>query len=131
MAERNNANCSICNKGYYLCISCKDSLQLNPYKRWACSPVHYQVHQVIRGFLNNVYTKDEAKEKMNNINLFDIETFKPNIKQIVKDILKEDEVVDDIKVESATVKETPVYKNVANTEKVNVFNKKNYKTEIE
>lgn len=95
MAERNNATCSICGRPYYKCISCKDAMALSPWKALCCSAQHYQIHQVIKGQNSGVYTKDEAKSKLKNINISDIEinSFKPHIKKIVKDILKEDKVI--------------------------------------
>ena len=112
MAEKYNATCSICGRPYYKCISCKDTMALNPWKAFCDTAEHYKVHQVIRGFNSGVYTKDEAKNKLNNIDLFDIELFRPNIKQIVDDILKEEEIsivepmVEDTMAEAI---ETPIY----------------------
>ena len=105
MAEKYNANCSICGRPYHKCISCRDTMTLNPWKAFCCSSNHYKVHQVIRGFNNGVYTKDEAKNKFKNIDILDIENFKPHIKQIVEDILKEDESISKMKTE---VVEKPV-----------------------
>lgn len=93
MAEKNNAKCSICGRDYYMCLSCKDKMSAHPWKVFCDTPAHYQVFQVIRGFNTNVYTKDEARIKLKNINLEDIEDFKPNIKEIVKSILEEEKPV--------------------------------------
>lgn len=92
MAERYNSTCSICGRPYYKCISCRDAMALNPWKILCCSSQHYQVHQIIKGRNSGVYTKDEAKNKLKNIDI-DINDFKPNIKKIVEDILKEDRPV--------------------------------------
>ena len=95
MAERYNATCSICGRPYYKCISCKDTMALNPWKAFCDTAEHYKVHQIIRGFNGGVYTKDEAKNKLNNINIniADIKEFKPHIKEIIENILKEDKPV--------------------------------------
>lgn len=89
MAEKNNATCSICGKDYHMCLSCKDSIQLAPWKVHTDTSEHYKVFQIIRGFSTGVYDKDEAKAKLKNVDLSDLNTFRPNIKKIVKDILKE------------------------------------------
>lgn len=124
MAEKYNATCSICGRPYYKCISCKDTMALNPWKAFCCSSQHYQVHQVISGFNSGVYTKDEAKNKLKNIDISDIKDFRQNIRQIVEDILKEvpvAEVVEDIATEiNEVVVEKPVYSR-----------KRNYKTNDE
>lgn len=99
MAEKYNANCSICGRPYHKCISCRDTMTLNPWKAFCCSSNHYKVHQVIRGFNNGIYTKDEAKNKLKNIDILDIENFKPHIKQIAENILEEEKSVTEIETE--------------------------------
>ena len=89
MENKNNSICSICGKEYYACLSCHDSMRINPWKVYTDTSEHYKVFQIVRGYNTGVYNKDEAKEKLNNVNLDDIESFRPHIKQIVKDILKE------------------------------------------
>lgn len=110
MAERYNSTCSICGRPYYKCISCRDTMALNPWKVLCCSAQHYQVHQVIKGRNSGVYTKDEAKNRLKNIDI-DIDDFKPNIKKIVEDILKEDKPLIEPVVEASekVVVERPVY----------------------
>lgn len=106
MAEKYNANCSICGRPYHKCISCRDTMTLNPWKAFCCSSNHYKVHQVIRGFNNGVYTKDESKNKLKNIDILDIEDFKPHIKQIIENILEEEKSVLEAEAE---VVEKPVH----------------------
>lgn len=89
MTERNNAKCSICGKDYHVCRSCKDSINLAPYKMFTCSSECYKAFQVVRGFNTGIYTKDEAKEKLQNVNLDSI-NFRPHIKATVDGILKEE-----------------------------------------
>ena len=109
MAEKNNAKCSICDKDYYLCLSCKDALSLHPWRVHTCSASHYQVYQIIRGYNTNIYTKDEARTKLKNVNLDDLNTFRPHIKKIVKDILKEEKpVVKAVETEITEVKKEKV-----------------------
>ena len=141
MAEKNNAKCSICGDEYYVCLSCKEALSLNPWKRHTCTASHYQIFQIVRGFNTNVYTKDEAKTKLKNVNLDDIESLKPNIKKIIKDILKDDysvtkaiEEVEPVEVEIVNAEENTEdnvvvedIEKVENTSKPNVFRKKHYK----
>ena len=87
MAEKNNAVCDVCGKGYYVCLSCSDAMKLHPFKSFTDTAEHFKVFQVVKGYLTGVYTKDEAKEKFKNIDLQDIETFRPHIKKIIKDVL--------------------------------------------
>ena len=92
MQEKNNATCSICGSEYYVCLACKDKMKLHPWKTYCCSPSHFQVAQVVRGFSNGIYNKEELKSKLLNVDLSDLDSYKEHIKTIIKDALKEDEV---------------------------------------
>lgn len=103
MAEVINATCSICGKGYYLCQSCNDFKTLYPYKLHTDTSEHYKVYQIIHGYSTKVYDKSEAKKKLQTIDLSDLDTFRDNIKAIIKDILNSDEDKVDIKIEDKIV----------------------------
>jgi uncharacterized CHY-type Zn-finger protein len=124
MAE-NNSVCSICGKEYYACLSCHDSIKTNPWKVFTDTSEHYKVFQVVRGYNTGVYTKDEAKIKFKSINLEDLESYRPHVKEIIKNILNEEVVVDTNVVEAEIVmEEKPVAKMTSSR-------KKNYKAETE
>lgn len=133
MAE-NNATCSICGKGYHLCLSCRDSIQLAPYKMHCCSADCYKVFQVIRGFSTGVYTKEEFKSKLKNIDLSNLENYREHIKVLIEDALKEKPVtkivekIEPVKevneTEVAEVKEEMVARPI-------VSRKRNYKVDAE
>lgn len=89
MGEQNNATCSICGSPYYLCLSCKDSIKLHPWKIHCCSPDCYKTFQVVKGYNTGVYTKEEFKSKLKNIDLSNLENYRENIKVLIKDALKE------------------------------------------
>lgn len=135
MAE-NNAVCSICGNPYHLCLSCSDAMKLHPWKIYTDTQECFKVFQVVRGFSTGIYTKDEAKEKLQNVDLKDMNSFRPHIKKIVKDILKEEKVFVKIteKIENTVVEnvaeieveKTEVAKDVV---KSTVSRKRNYKVE--
>lgn len=143
MTEKNNAVCSICGKEYYACLSCSDAMKLHPFKSFTDTAEHFKVFQVVRGLSTGVYTKDEAKEKFKNIDLQDIESFRPHIRDIIKDVLKEDEVeVVETVVETTEKIENTVVENIVKVEveeteavedvvKPIVSRKRNYKVETE
>ena len=124
MAKKNNAVCDICGKEYYVCLSCSDAMKLHPYKSFTDTAEHFKIFQVVKGFLNGVYTKDEAKEKFKNINLEDIDSFKPHIRDIIKDVLKEEKVI----VEEVVNREIAADEVI---EKPIMSRKRNYKMETE
>lgn len=96
MVEKNNAVCSICGSPYYLCLSCKDSMKLHPWKIHCCSSECYKTFQIVKGFNNKVFTKEEAKDKFKNVDLKNLKNFVPHIKKIVEDILKEEPVIEKV-----------------------------------
>lgn len=140
MAEKNNATCSICGNGYHVCYSCKDSMQLQPWKIHCCSADCYKAYQVVRGFSTGVYTKDEFKSKLKNIDLSNLENYREHIKAIIKDALKKEKPVVkesamvvkpvEAEVEVATEEEVAMEENVV-IEKPVVARKRNYKAEEE
>lgn len=91
MAEKNNATCAICGNGYYMCASCKEKMSATPWKIHTDTSEHYKVFQIVRGYSIGVYDKNEAKIKFQNVDLSDLDTFKPEIKKIVKDIMNYEE----------------------------------------
>lgn len=124
MAEKNNATCSICDSGYYVCNSCKDSIRLQPWKIHCCSADCYKTYQVVRGFSTGVYTKDEFKSKLKNIDLSNLENYREHIKALIKNALKEDVVKKEVIVDEVLTEEKPVVKASASR-------KRSYKVEAE
>jgi hypothetical protein len=121
MAEKNNATCSICGKRYHVCLSCRDSVKLAPWKVHTDTSEHYKIYQIIRGLSTNVLTKLETKERLNNVDLSDLDTFKENIKVKIKDILKEETPVVETVVEVEPVIESIVEPIVEDAERVEKF----------
>lgn len=119
MAENNNATCSICGKGYHACLSCRDSIQLAPWKVHTDTAEHYKIFQIIRGFSTGVYDKSEARDKLKNVDLSDLNELRPNIRKIIRDIMKEPALKSVEKPVDIEV-EKPVYSR-----------KRNYKMEAE
>lgn len=93
MAEKNNATCPICGKRYYKCLSCKSKMKAQPWKEYTCTSSHYQVYQVLRGYNFGIYTKEEAKSRLQNIDLSDLNNFKESKKKIINEIIKEDKKI--------------------------------------
>ena len=116
MSEQINATCSVCGKGYHMCLSCKDSMRLHPWKMHTDSASCYQVFQVVKGYNTGIYTKEEFKSKLKNIDLSNLENYREHIKDLIKDIFKE-ESVEETKAEKLVV-EKPIYSR-----------KRNYKVE--
>ena len=127
MGEQINATCTVCGNGYHLCISCKDKIELSPWKMYTDTAEHFKIHQIIHGFSTKVYTKNEAKSKLQNVDLSDLETFKPNIKAIIEDILKEEPIVESVEKTEKPIEAKIAMEEKQVVEKAIAFHKKNYK----
>ena len=132
MTQKNNATCLICGKEYYVCLSCRDSMKISPWKTYTDTSEHYKVFQIVKGFHNGVYNKEEAKSKLNNVDLSDLNNYRQKIKDVIKDILEEDKpivkVIENVEkpVDIITVEETEEV-----VEKPIYSRKRNYKVEVE
>lgn len=126
MTGKNNAVCDICGKEYYVCLSCSNAMKLHPFKSFTDTAEHFKVFQAVNGFLTGVYTKEEFKSKLQNIDLSDLDSYKKHIQTLIKDALKEDDVVE---------VEVPIIEEVATEEMViekPVYSRKrNYKVNDE
>lgn len=89
MNEVNNAVCCICGKGYHVCKSCRDAMILSPWKTHTDTSEHYKIYQIIRGFNIKLYTKEEAKERLQKVDLSDIHELRENIKATILGIMNE------------------------------------------
>jgi hypothetical protein len=114
MAETINAFCSICGKGYHMCQSCKDYRNLYPYKLHTDTAEHYKIYQILNGYSTGVYNEDETYERLQKVDLSDLETYRDEIKNLIKKILnagktnkKDDAVIEtteDVKLTKASRK---------------------------
>ena len=113
MEKKNNAICSVCGKDYHKCLSCRDLIKLQPWKVLTDTAECYKVFQAVRGYNAGVYTKEEFKSKLKNIDLSNLENYRENIKTLIKDTLKEKPVVapivEEVAAEEKVVFEKPVY----------------------
>lgn len=127
MAEnKNNAVCSICGRNYHKCLSCRDSMKLQPWKMFTDTSECYKVFQAVKGFSTGVYTKEEFRSKLNNIDLSDLENYREHIKAIIKDALIEEVNVEETPIEAeSTVEEFPV------VERTTISRKRNYRVKDE
>ena len=85
-----NAKCAICDKDYYVCMSCKNRIRLKPWTVYTDTPECYKIFQIIHGYSTGVYTKEETKEKLQNIEKINFDNLKENIRKIIEDILFEE-----------------------------------------
>lgn len=87
MAESINAYCSVCGKGYYKCLSCRTMMQSQPWKQYTDTSEHYKIHQVVRGYVTDVYTKAEACERLKQVDLSDLDELRVEIREVIDEIM--------------------------------------------
>lgn len=96
MAEKINSVCAICGKGYHVCGHCRSKLE--PWKYHTDTSEHYKIYQILHGYSTGVYTQSEAKNKLQVVDLSDLDSFREHIKVLIKKILADNKTTD--KVES-------------------------------
>lgn len=89
MAERINSYCTVCGKGYHLCVSC-GSHKLTPWRVVTDTSEHYKIHQILSAVSCGVYSEEEAKERLMNVDLSDIDTYKDSVKNNIYNIINAD-----------------------------------------
>lgn len=103
MSEKFNSICDICGKPYHVCNSCTDIKSFAPWRTITDTMDHYKIFLVLSNYTN---TKDKvrAKQELETCDLSELETFRPEIKAVIKEITAEDKIVKQEKVKSEPVK---------------------------
>lgn len=84
--KKYNATCSICGKPYNMCNSCRHDSPII-WKKFCDTAEHYKIYQIVHGYTTGVYTDAEAAKKIGNINLSDLDELRPNIRDIINNII--------------------------------------------
>lgn len=82
-----NAYCKICGKGYHMCLSCRDYARLHPWQKDTDNEEHYKVFQVLKGHTIGIYSDEEARERLDNIDLSDSDSYLDEIKSHIDRIV--------------------------------------------
>lgn len=85
-----NAKCSICGKGYHLCLSCSNTKTFAPWRTITDTIECYKIFLIIRDYSNKYITKAEAKLQLDNYDLSELDSYEDNIRVIVNEIFAED-----------------------------------------
>ena len=83
-----NAHCSICGCGYRICHTCKNEKKFKPWRTITDTIAHYKIYMAIHGY-TVTRNKENAKSELQNCDLSDMESFKPEIQSIIKEIMAE------------------------------------------
>ena len=99
MGNKNiNAHCAICGKGYHVCMSCKEEVTFKPWRSVTDTVNCYKIYMAIHGY---TVTKDaeQAKKELDTCDLSDVDSFLPEIQEVIKKIKGIGEVKSEPKVE--------------------------------
>lgn len=88
MDNKINTHCSICNGGYYLCRACKNEKKFKPWRTVTDTIEHYKIYIAIHGY-TVTKNKEQAKAELQNCDLSDMESFRTEIKSVIKEIMGE------------------------------------------
>lgn len=88
MSEQYNAACTICGKPYRVCLSCREQTILKPWRSVTDCMEHYKIYLAIHGYTLSK-NKAAARQELENCNLSGLETFKPEIVSVIKEIMTE------------------------------------------
>ena len=81
-----NAYCSICNKGYHICGTCKNEKHFKPWRTVTDTIAHYKIYMAIHGY-TITGDSEQAKAELQNCDLSDMNCFKPEIKAVIGEIM--------------------------------------------
>lgn len=93
MSENNiNAYCSICGNGYHMCGSCMEQIKIKPWRSIVDTIEHYKIYLAIHGYTvtNN---KEQARKELQKCDLTGLESFNPEIKSVISEIMETTERV--------------------------------------
>lgn len=87
-----NATCSICGKGYHLCMTCNEVKSFTPWRSIVDTVNCYKIFLSIKDYTNKAKTKEIAKSELVRFDLSEVDDFVPEIRDVVKEILSEDKL---------------------------------------
>lgn len=83
-----NAVCTVCGKKYHVCQSCRKIGSFVPWRTVADSPACYQIFQILSSHTNNRISDQEAKKRLSECDLKELDTFLPDIQKSIRSLLQ-------------------------------------------
>ena len=79
--------CGICGKSYKVCKTCRDTKMWYSWRTVCDTPEHYAIFLVLNAYTNKEITKDDAKARLEKMNLEGYESFIPGVVAEINEIL--------------------------------------------
>ena len=86
-----NHFCKICGKGYNACDTCINQKNYAAWRAIACTQDHFQAYMVLYEYGNGTLKKADAKEMLSKVDIEGWEGYAAHNKDIIAEILSEDE----------------------------------------
>ena len=86
-----NHFCKICGKGYNACDTCINQKNYAAWRAIACTQDHFQAYMVLYEYGNRTLKKADAKEMLSKVDIEGWEGYAAHNKDIIAEILSEDE----------------------------------------
>lgn len=91
MANKKEANstCIICGQKYHLCVACeRKHANWKPWRMFVDKENCYSIYKILNDYKFGKITKTEAKSLLATVDLSQLDSFKENIKNNIKEIMK-------------------------------------------
>lgn len=108
MSENLNATCSICGKKYHRCDSCKNTKSFKSWRVVTDTEECFKIYSALFGY-TKTGDKNQAREELRRCDLSGLETFDPDVKRAIKEILKDEKEkinVSAVKISNKRTKKT-------------------------
>lgn len=97
-----NATCSICGSKYHRCDTCAGIKSFEPWRTLVDTKEHYKIFLIIRDYTNKYMDKEEAKTLLSDCDLTGLDGFVLEIKNVINDIMSNDNTETAIKESAIT-----------------------------
>lgn len=91
MDNKPNRKCRICGAAYHACMDCaarqRAKYGIEPWRAIAESPLHYQVYSLLIDYTRKTQPVSEIKTELQRLHLQDVDTYLPENRKLVEEIL--------------------------------------------
>ena len=98
MNKKPNHRCRICGAEYYACNDCASRLKAQyggeSWRAVADTPSHYQIYVILVHFVRKEISAAEALQQLNHIGIGDMDTFLPNYRSLIQQVIAEAEAAE-------------------------------------
>lgn len=106
--QKINHRCVVCGEGYHACDTCLEEKTFKPWRTLTDSIDHYKIFMILRNYNNKALSKAEARKMLENVNIDGWQNFRDNCKNVMLEIMEDENTLHTKKVKTSTIRKTPV-----------------------